>query len=1521
MRAIPASSFRSTITKSSALYRTALAAAMLSASFSSAWANPEGGTVTGGSATINGQGTGSVVVNQYTDHAVIDWTSFNINNGESTHFNQPGSNSVALNRIHDQNPSLIFGSLTANGKLVLVNPNGVFFGAGSRVDVSGLVASTADMSNHDFMRGSTNFNIAGRPDASIINKGTITAAEGGLVALVAPSVRNDGVIQARSGAIRIGAADTFTVDFYGDNLYSFAVGQKTTKAGKDENGIAMDSAIENNGTLSANGGSILLTANAAKDVVTNAVNNKGIIEAKSARSVNGVIILDGGEGNVRVAGKVDASGKGAGEKGGKITVTGKNIELRNATVDASGTNGGGEVKIGGDYQGGGTLAHADSVWVDGNSLIDVSALEYGNGGTAVLWSDGVTQFDGTILATGGSLGGNGGNVETSGHYLGLSGTVDASAFIDADGNALGEMGNWLLDPFNVTIANTGTEAPVSGGTYTPNATGQVVKVSSITSALNGGAFSSGTNVTITTGTTGAEAGNITVANAITFGAVNPLLTTGSLVLNAFRDIILNATITSNGLKGGNVSLVAGHDIKLGQDGTNASNATNGVGQGVGSNGIAYNGVDGAISTIVGSITLNAGNNINFGGNAGNGGNGGNGGDALNNTYNGGHGGNGSNGGNGGKGSLSSGSGAITVTAGNDVVLGNTTVGTNGVAGVVGANDGNKTGGAAGTAGIGGTGGIGSITSASGNIKITSTGNTTLNKTSSINAGLGKIDLKAVNAALNGTSTINSGQKLTIDNSGTFFSNTANSLNSVGGVELHQSTAGSIQNAINAVGISGLGGKVILGSGIFDQNFQVVNKGIFTVTGQGAGVTIIKPTALTNGILTSTAPWTNQQYKSIGLMKDNVLSTVSNLTIDGSLLGSGTPFSGLTFYNTSGSISDVNINGGGNATYGLWALSDSGMGHSNNLVLANNVNSKGNKWAGAEVIGDKLTMNILGGSYDGTGGSEGINLSKGSKGTVTNATITAGTNSENAGIALHGAHDYLLTNNTIIGSGAGSTGIYSAAATNEYAASKNVSVIGGSITNVKDGLAANGGANWTIAGGTYTGTGTGVQFKDLTGTNSISGVTLNNFATGISVLNTDNVAASLNFINGSSVNGIYALDSSRLKLTGNQLSNVKGFGVLLDSVSESTLTGNVVTAAAGNLNGGIVSYGFDGSNYTGNTYIANAVTGFQTGMYSGGNGNATYKLNVLNNNEEGIVLAYGSNNSTIEGNFITNSKLGIMSLYGSDNLIKNNVLTGITGDGIAVYRSKNPGVDTSVHVVGNIITAAAGNTGNGVLFDTVVNANVGDGSLLGANLINGFANGVSGIDSSKLSVNGNAITGVSADGIHFTSVSQSDVANNLITAASGNTNGSGIYALGFNGSNYLGNSYTTNAITGFGTGIAAIGNGNALIKNNILLNNKDGIVLAYGSNNSLIEGNLITGSTNGIQSIYASDNTINNNILLGVKGDGISVYGSKGNGWNTNVNVTGNVITAASGNTGNGIKFDSVNYANAGNGTLYWAAMQ
>lgn len=437
--------------------------AMLLSQFSAplvpaAHANPSGGTVTHGSATINGQGTSSVTINQSSNRAVINWNDFSVGKGETTTFVQPGKNSVAYNRVIGANPSQILGTVNANGKIILSNKNGVVFGKGSKVDAAGLVATTHDANSNEFMAGGKlRFNDGGNRNAAIVNEGNITIRDSGVAAFVAPNVRNAGVIAADLGTVAMGAANGFSLDLYGDKLVSFGLGDDITQTLTTADGTPVKALVENSGVVNAGGGTILLTARAARDVMNQAVNVTGSLKASSAKKQGGKIILSSSNAQGQASGLVKVEGgatlAATGKTtGGEIQVLGREVVVAKSTIDASGTTGGGVIRIGGDLKGANTLIASDRTVIGAEAKIkaDVTGTK-GRGGDIVIWSDGNTDYRGDISARAGSKGGDGGFVEVSGRqHLDFLGTVDLLA-------PKGKKGTLLLDPAGLIIGPNATQ--------------------------------------------------------------------------------------------------------------------------------------------------------------------------------------------------------------------------------------------------------------------------------------------------------------------------------------------------------------------------------------------------------------------------------------------------------------------------------------------------------------------------------------------------------------------------------------------------------------------------------------------------------------------------------------------------------------------------------------------------------------------------------------------------------------------------------------------------------------------------------------------------------------------------------------------------------------------------------------------------------------------------------------------------------------------------------------------------------
>ncbi|HUW36571.1 MAG TPA: MBG domain-containing protein [Rhodocyclaceae bacterium] len=282
------------------------------------YALPTGGVVSAGSAGIAG-GTGAMTVNQASQNVAINWQGFSIGSGEAVRFVQPNSSSVALNRVLGSDPSSILGSLSANGKVFLVNPNGILFGQDAAVNVGGLVASTLNIRDRDFMAGNYEFSGAGK--GTVENQGAINA-DGGYVALLGAKVSNQGVISARLGTVALVAGQAVTLDLAGDGLLNVAVSQG-----------AVNALVDNGGLIRTDGGQVLLTAQAAGNLLQSAVNNTGVIQAQTLQNHNGTIKLLGDmqSGTVNVGGKLDASAPNGGN-GGFIETSAAHVKVADEAI-------------------------------------------------------------------------------------------------------------------------------------------------------------------------------------------------------------------------------------------------------------------------------------------------------------------------------------------------------------------------------------------------------------------------------------------------------------------------------------------------------------------------------------------------------------------------------------------------------------------------------------------------------------------------------------------------------------------------------------------------------------------------------------------------------------------------------------------------------------------------------------------------------------------------------------------------------------------------------------------------------------------------------------------------------------------------------------------------------------------------------------------------------------------------------------------------------------------------------------
>jgi filamentous hemagglutinin family protein len=500
----------------------------------SGFALPQNGTIAGGHATITTQ-QARVDIRQHSNRAVIDWRGFDVSAHEVVQFHQPDSSSLVVNRVNSSSGSYIDGQVSANGRLVILNQNGVMFGPNARVDASAVVASTARISTHDAMH-SGRYMPGSNPNAKVVNQGRITARDAGLVGLVAPQVENHGVIEARLGKVQLISGDRFTLDMAGDGLLNVSLESN-----------AASQLVKNQGAIMADGGRIQLSAAQARHQVDQLILNQGVVQANRVSMKGGVIVLSAtsDQGRVVQAGHLKAQGGMAEDTGGTIRLLARDIELASTSmIVADGPRGGGVVHVGGGKAGKGEPINAHKLVVSQGAVTSASATDKGHGGEVVFWSDGVTSYQGHSVARGGDNGGDGGFIEVSGKdYLDFRGTADTSA-------PQGKVGELLLDPGDIVVCQYGASSDAScnpsgapdlvaaAGVY--NSGANAISYVNIGNAMTAGTLLNllaTTNVTIQTNASGAGNGDITVADAIAWTA-NTRLT-----LDAHRDIVVNAPIS------------------------------------------------------------------------------------------------------------------------------------------------------------------------------------------------------------------------------------------------------------------------------------------------------------------------------------------------------------------------------------------------------------------------------------------------------------------------------------------------------------------------------------------------------------------------------------------------------------------------------------------------------------------------------------------------------------------------------------------------------------------------------------------------------------------------------------------------------------------------------------------------------------------------------------------------------------------------------------------------------------------
>lgn len=632
-------------------------------------ANPNGGIVVLGNASIDSTQPGITTITQGSSRAVINWGSFSIGAAEHTHFQQPSASAATLNRVLGNAASILDGRLSANGHVFLINTNGILFGRSAVVDTAGLLASTLDTTNEAFMAGG-DMVFQGNSQAAVTNLGQINAASGD-VFLIGLQVNNAGAIRAPNGTVGLAAGSDVLIWAAGDErvVVRNAAGAKKD-VGVDNSGIIEANvaelkahngnvyalAIRNTGRVAATavtkqGGRILLRANGG------AVENAGELVARGTEGKGGDIqIHAGATGSATITGKVDADGPTS--DGGSVTITGGQVLVSptavitangktvgglvsigtapvgtiientaattteingsisangvaglggtirlggdaltlasNAVVTANGTTGGGSIFAGGGFRGlDSHQSNSQNVRVESGAALVANSTGNGQGGNVVVFAGRELVFNGTLQASGGAAGGNGGQAELSSkgtlQIQGLTGNVDLSS-------PHGRAGTLLIDPNDILITDIG------GGTVvTSPAQANVLDVADVSNFLNTASLIIETDSSASGGS-----GNITLDGLLSWSAAN------SLTIQAQRDFTMTSTLLTTGVidsqGGGDVTIIAGRAVVIDPGAlitTTTGNVLINANQGMVTTTGDFNGITigGSIETLGGNITL------------------------------------------------------------------------------------------------------------------------------------------------------------------------------------------------------------------------------------------------------------------------------------------------------------------------------------------------------------------------------------------------------------------------------------------------------------------------------------------------------------------------------------------------------------------------------------------------------------------------------------------------------------------------------------------------------------------------------------------------------------------------------------------------------------------------------------------------------------------------------------------------------------------------------------------------------
>ena len=378
------------------------------------WAElPSGNTTITGDISITSD-TQTMTIDQQSNQAIIEWNSFNIGENNTVTFQQPSSSSSTLNRVISGNPTTLAGTLNANGKVFVVNENGVYFTPTATINAHSFAASTLSLSNDNFLNNIFSFSSSSQSSLqSIINKGSITTLDGGFTALLGGAINNEGTINANLGKLGLGVGKEITLDLSGDKFLQVAVPIELATTILDDENNDVKALIQHAG--SSNAHTIDIDIGSAKTALNNAVFIPGNLVATTASQENGVITLGGSTAPINVLGNMTAKEGLVNIDAGLLSFTGK--------VDVSGEDSGDT-----------NFASIGNIYLDGS--IDASSTMAQGGNITLSSSNKIIQTSNSTLDTSGTEGGDinisAKNFETSGNIIaaglnGVGGRLDIEA--------------------------------------------------------------------------------------------------------------------------------------------------------------------------------------------------------------------------------------------------------------------------------------------------------------------------------------------------------------------------------------------------------------------------------------------------------------------------------------------------------------------------------------------------------------------------------------------------------------------------------------------------------------------------------------------------------------------------------------------------------------------------------------------------------------------------------------------------------------------------------------------------------------------------------------------------------------------------------------------------------------------------------------------------------------------------------------------------------------------------------------